>query len=275
MDPQLDAVDLSALKQRMKAMWSAGDFGKMAPFIADEAERFVARLNLQPGTKFLDVACGTGNTAIPAARAGAMVTGVDIAPNSLASAREWAQREGLTAQFDEGDAEELPYPEGQFDVVVSMFGAMFAPRPEKTVAELARVCRSGGLIAMANWTPQGFVGKSFQISSRYAPPPPPGVPAPALWGEESVARERFAGVAASFEAVCRELVFDYPFGPAEVVQFHRMHLGPAKTTHARLDEEGRRQLTAEMDKHYSEHNQGAADHTVIRSQYLDIHVRRK
>ncbi len=273
MDTQSHAVDFAALKERMKAMWSAGDFGQLAPFIADEAERFVARLNLQPGARVLDVACGTGNTAIPAARAGGVVTGVDIAPNSLESARQRALAEGLTVQFDEGDAEELPYPDGQFDVVISMFGAMFAPRPQKTAVELARVCRSGGLIAMANWTPQGFVGKSFQISSRYAPPPP-GVPAPALWGEESIARERFASVAASFEAHRRELVFDYPFGPAEVVQFHRMHLGPAKTTHARLDEEGRRQLTAEMDKHYSQHNQGDAHRTVIRSEYLDIHVRR-
>lgn len=274
MQPQPDATDFQALKARMKAMWTAGDFSQIAPFIASEGEQFIVRLNLQPGDKLLDVACGTGNLAIPAARAGAIVTGVDIAPNSLAVASERAQQEGLRVQFDEGDAEELPYADGQFDVVVSMFGAMFAPRPEKTVAELARVCRSGGLVAMANWTPQGFIGKSFQVTNRYAPPPP-GLPTPVLWGEETVARERFASVAGSFEARRRELILDYPFSPGELVEFHRKHLGPAQATYARLDEDGQRQLSAEMEKLYSEHNQSEdTKRTVIRGEYLEVRVRK-
>ncbi len=274
MQPQSDAADFQALKARMKAMWTSGDFSQIAPFIASEGAALIARLNLQPGAKVLDVACGTGNLAIPAARTGAVVTGVDIAPNSLAAARERAEREDLTIQFDEGDAEELPYPDGTFDVVVSMFGAMFAPRPEKVVAEFARVCRPGGLIAMANWTPQGFIGKSFLVTSRYAPPPP-GLPAPVQWGEESVARERFAGVDGSFEAQRRELVFDYPFSPAELVDFHRKHLGPARATYSRLDEHGQRQLSSEMEKLYSDHNlSDDAKSTVIRGEYLEVRFRK-
>ncbi len=257
----------------MKAMWMSGDFGQIANFTAGEAQQFIARLNLQPGTRLLDVACGTGNLSIPAARAGAAVTGVDIATNLLEQARSRAQSEALSVQFDEGDAEELPYADAQFDVVVSMFGAMFAPRPEKCAAELARVCRPGGLIAMANWSPQGFIGKSFQISSGFAPLPP-GVPAPTLWGDEQVARERFGSAARSHETHLRELVFDYPFSPAETVRFHREHLGPARTTYARLDEAGRQQLTAAMEQLYAEHNEGGENRTRIRAQYLEVRVHR-
>src|SRR5580698_965803 len=151
------ASDLEQLKSRMKAAWTAGDFGQIAPFISGEAENFVARLNLKPGAQLLDVACGTGNSAIPAARAGGRVTGVDIAPNLLEQARVRAAAEQLEILFQEGDAEQLPYPDESFDFVITMFGAMFAPRPERVAGELMRVCRPGGQIAMANWTPEGFV----------------------------------------------------------------------------------------------------------------------
>ena len=129
--------------------------------------------------------------AIPAARAGAQVTGVDIATNLLQQARERAAAENLSVTFDEGDAEQLPYADAHFDVVMSMFGAMFAPRPEVTAQELLRVCRPGGLVAMANWTPEGFVGRSFVVTARHVPPPP-GIPPPLLWGNENTVRERFA-----------------------------------------------------------------------------------
>lgn len=136
MQPAHDIGDLPALKARMKALWTAGDFGQVALYIADEEERFVARLKLQPGMKLLDVACGSGNTAIPAARAGAIVTGLDLAPNLLSAAKERARKEGLPVQFDEGDAEELPYRDAEFDVVISMFGAMFAPVPRRSLPNL-------------------------------------------------------------------------------------------------------------------------------------------
>src|SRR5918997_2114650 len=151
--------EMESLKTRLKAMWMAGDFGQVAKHIETGAEEFIARLALKPGVRLLDVACGSGNLAIPAARAGAIVTGVDIATNLLEQARARAESEGLKIQFDEGDAEKLPYADASFDIVVSMFGAMFAPRPELVAAELVRVCRPGGRIAVADWTPGGFVGR--------------------------------------------------------------------------------------------------------------------
>jgi ubiquinone/menaquinone biosynthesis C-methylase UbiE len=164
--------DFAELKQRLRATWMAGDFGQIAQRNEHEAESFIRRLNLKPGAKMLDVACGTGNTSIPAARAGAQVIGIDIAPNLLEQARQRAAAENLKIEFVEADAEKLPYAAGQFDVVISMFGAMFAPRPDVVASELKRVCRPGGLIAMANWTPEGFVGQMFQVTARHATPRP-------------------------------------------------------------------------------------------------------
>ena len=182
-------IDFDQIKQRMRGAWMAGDFGQIARYSAKFAEEFVDRLQIQPGTRVLDVACGTGNLAIPAARKGAQVWGVDIAPNLLEQARQRASAEGLQAVFEEGDAERLPYPDAHFDLVMSMFGAMFAPRPEIVAAELARVCRPGGTIAMANWTPEGFVATQFAIGNRFVPPPA-GIPAPVLWGEEQMVKQR-------------------------------------------------------------------------------------
>ncbi len=199
------APALAQIKQRMKAAWMAGDFGQVARHVEREGAEFVARLGLRPGMSVLDVACGTGNQSIPAARTGANVTGLDLAPNLLEQARRRAAEAGLKIQFDEGDAEALPYETGRFDVVLSMFGAMFAPRPEVTAAELLRVCRPGGLVAMGNWTPGSFVGKSFQITAGHVPPPP-GVPAPVLWGDEATVQQRF-GSRASVQTTRREFLF--------------------------------------------------------------------
>src|ERR1700722_1789737 len=215
----LDA--LAAVKARMKATWMAGDFGEVAKFLEPTSEAFVARRGLTPGTRVLDVACGSGNVAIPAARAGARVTGVDIAPNLLETARARAAREGLAIEFDEGDAEQMSYADGAFDLVASMFGAMFAPRPERAVRELVRVCRSGGEIAMANWTPRGFVGGMFTVTSAHVPPAP-GVTPPVLWGDEATVRERFR--VAGVERVRTAPIlaqFRFPFSVAETVEFFR------------------------------------------------------
>jgi len=164
--------EMESLKAKLKATWMAGDFGQIAKQIEQGAEEFIARLELKPGVRLLDVACGSGNLAIPAARAGAIVTGVDIATNLVEQARARAEAEGLKIQVDEGDAEDLPYDDASFDEVVTMFGAMFAPRPERVAAELVRVCRPGGRIAMANWTPTGFTGQMFKIGATHVPPPP-------------------------------------------------------------------------------------------------------
>ena len=156
-------AELEQLKQGMRAMWMAGDFGQIAQYSRKAADDFIPRVAIKAGDRVLDIACGTGNLAIPAARLGAEVTGVDIASNLLEQARKRAASEGVKVRFDEGDAEQLSYADGQFDIVMSMFGAMFAPRPERVAAEMVRVCRPGGRIAMANWTTQGFTGKTFSL----------------------------------------------------------------------------------------------------------------
>lgn len=258
------------LKKNLRAAWMAGDFGQIARYNANEVEGFITRLNLKPGMKVLDVACGTGNQSIPAARTGAQVTGLDIAPNLLEQARERAKAENLNVEFIEGDAETLPYSAGQFDVVLSMFGAMFAPRPEVVASELKRVCRSGGLIAMGNWTPEGFVGQMFKITARHAPPPP-GMQPPTLWGVEKVVGERL-GPEVRLETTRRELQFDYPFSPEGTVDFFRKYFGPTQTTFARLDSPAQKALADELAQHWTKNNLGDSSHTVIKAEYLDVHA---
>src|SRR5215213_2915069 len=202
--------ELNALKTKLRATWIAGDFGQIAKSYVAGAEEFIERLNLKPGMKVLDVACGTGNLALPAARTGTIVTGVDIAPNLLDQARENARREGLTIQFDEGDAEAVPYDDDSFDAVVTMFGAMFAPRPELAAAELKRVCGPGGFIAMANWTPTGFIGQMFKIVGSHVAPPP-NVPSPILWGLEDVVRDRLGEGISSLQTNRQLIHFTLPF----------------------------------------------------------------
>jgi SAM-dependent methyltransferase len=264
--------NFAELKKALKATWMAGDFGKIAIHNEQEGAEFIGRLGLKPGMRVLDVACGTGNQSLPAARTGAEVTGLDLAPNLLEQARKRAQAENLKIRFIEGDAEQLPFEDAEFDVVLSMFGAMFAPRPEKVAAEFVRVCKPDGLIAMANWTPTGFAGEMFRIMGRYAPPPP-GIPAPVLWGDEAVARERF-GSQVRIETTQHELDFDLPFGPAEVVAFFRTNLGPAHMTFAKLDAAGQKSLADDLTRHWASHNQGDANHTLVRGEYLEVRARR-
>jgi ubiquinone/menaquinone biosynthesis C-methylase UbiE len=266
-----EASQHSDLKQMMKAAWTAGDFGKIAEYNVAEGEAFVARLNLTAGMRVLDVGCGTGNQSLPAARTGARVTGVDIAPHLLAQARERAGKENLGIEFIEGDAEELPFGDGEFDVVFSMFGAMFAPRPDKVVTELVRVCRRQGLIAMANWTPSGFFGQQSAILNRHVPPPP-GLPPNVLWGDEAVVRERF-GPHCQVETSRQTLTFNFPFGPAEVVDHSRQYIGPMKMSFARLDAAGQTALANELAANWARYNEGDDHRTIVKSQYLQVHAR--
>jgi SAM-dependent methyltransferase len=219
--------------------------------------------------RVLDVACGTGNLAIPAARAGARVTGLDIAPNLLEQARARAAAESLDIAFDEGDVEHLPYADGQFDVVMSMFGAMFAPRPERAAAEMLRVCRPGGTVAMANWTPEGFVGKMFTLGARFAPPPP-GLAPPVLWGSDSVVRGRLADGTSEIKTEPVMVAFDYDFGPAEVVQFFRRYFGPTQMAFARLDEPAQAAYAAALEQLWIDHNEATDGRTVIQAEYLAV-----
>ena len=202
--------EMESLKTRLKATWMAGDYGHFAQYLEPGALEFLARLPIRAETSVLDVACGAGQLAIPAARAGARVTGVDIATNSIEQARARAQAEGVDARFDEGDAEMLPYEDASFDLVVSLIGAMFAPRPERVAAELVRVCRPGGRIVMGNWTPEGFVGRMFKIIGKHVPPPPL-MPSPLLWGDEATVRERLQDGVAELHLTERRYPFHYPF----------------------------------------------------------------
>jgi SAM-dependent methyltransferase len=263
------ATDIGKLKQGLRTTWMAGDFGRIAQHTEEEAAAFVDRLQIAPGARVLDVACGTGNLAIPAARRGARVTGVDIAPNSLEQARARAAAEGLDATFDEGDAEQLPYADAAFDIVMSMYGAMFAPRPSLVAAELARVCRPGGLIAMANWTPEGFVGKSFLISASKVPPPE-GVPAPVLWGDEAMVRERLGPYASHIDMARRNALFDYPYSPRGMVGFFREYFGPTRTAFSRLDPAGQEAFAADLENLWREHNEAEGERTLVHAEYLEV-----
>lgn len=265
---QSSAPDLNQLKSRMKATWMAGDFGRIASFTAQEGENFVGRLGITAGSKVLDVACGTGNTAIPAARTGADVVGVDIATNLLEQARQRAAAENLSIRFEEGDAENLPFADHSFDVVLTMFGAMFAPRPEKVAAELTRVCRPGGIVAMANWTPEGFVGKNFALTAKVVPPPP--VPAPVLWGDEAVVRQRLGAKVKEIRCIRQNFNFLFPFPPKEVVGLFRQYFGPTQMTFARLDESGQAALATQLEALYDEHNVSQNGGTEVTGEYLEV-----
>lgn len=255
-------------KETMRATWMAGDFGRIAEYSARDAELFVDRLGITPGMRVLDVACGTGNTAIPAARKGAVVIGVDIANNLLRQARHRATAQELQIEFEEGDAEELSFPDAEFELVMSMFGAMFAPDPERVAFELTRVCRRGGRIAMANWTPESFTGKMFRLTSRYVAPPPE-IPAPVLWGDQAVALLRLSSDGMKVETKRRKILFDYPYPPRDVVEFFREHFGPTKVAFSRLGPDEQTALRDDLEKLWSENNL-ASGKTLIENEYLEV-----
>lgn len=268
-----DSPEFLALKGRMKSMWMAGDFGQIAKLNERASEEFVNRLALKPGMRVLDVACGTGNQSIPAARTGADVTGVDIAPNLLEQASARAQKENLKANFMEGDAEQLPQKDHEFDVVMSVFGAMFALQPDRVVLELLRVCRPGGRIAMGNWTPSGFVGKSFLVTARHVPPPP-GVQSPLLWGEEAVVGERF-GSWAQLQMQKQMIRFEFPYQPQEVVALFATYFGPTKQALARLDPAGQQAMIHDLVRLWTEHNEAKNGGILVHAEYLEVYARPK
>jgi SAM-dependent methyltransferase len=190
---------LDEFKTRQRALWAAGEYEALSPYITDVGELVVTRAAVEPGMQVLDVACGTGNAARPAARAGARVTGVDLVPKFLEVGRAKAEADGLAIDWREGDAENLPFEEGRFDRVLSTFGHMFAPRHQRTADEMTRVCRRGGAIVTATWLPTGTVGDVFRVAADYLPPPPDYASPPILWGREDHVRELFAGKATAFE----------------------------------------------------------------------------
>jgi 2-polyprenyl-3-methyl-5-hydroxy-6-metoxy-1,4-benzoquinol methylase len=262
-------ADMEALKVRLKATWMSGDYGHFAKYLEPGALEFLKRLDVAPGTRMLDVACGAGQIAIPAARAGVQVTGIDIASNLIEQARARAKAEGVEAQFDEGDAEMLPYPDASFDMVVSLIGAMFAPRPECVAAELVRVCRPGGRIAMANWTPEGHIGQMFKIIGKHVPPPPLMVP-PVKWGDEATVRDRLREGTASVNTTKRMYPMRYPFPPAEVVDFFCTYYGPTIRATAALDAAGQAALRRDLEQLWTENNQADDGSTYVDAEYLEV-----
>ena len=216
--------EIDSLKARLKETWSAGNYDRFSRYMEQSARIFYEQLDVPPGCQLLDVACGSGQLALWAARDGVEVTGIDIAPNLIERAQARARAEGLNARFMEGDAEALPFEDGSFDVVTSLIGAMFAPRPELVARELLRVCSPGGTIAMGNWTPEGFVGRMFKTFAKFLAPS--GMPAPVLWGDEAVVRERLGSGVADLRMTRRQYHFDYPFSPAETVDLFRQYYGP-------------------------------------------------
>jgi ubiquinone/menaquinone biosynthesis C-methylase UbiE len=259
--------EFDQLKARLKATWMTGDYDLFSRFMEKDAEQFVTRLNIKPGTKLLDVGCGAGQLALIAARAGAKVWGCDIATNWIEDARTRATAEGLQIVFEEADAESLPYEDGQFDVVASLIGAMFAPRPDLVAAELTRVCRPGGMIAMANWTPEGFVGQMFKTISKHIAPS--GMPAPALWGDEATVRNRLRDGIADLSCTRRVYHFDYPFSPEGVVEFFRTNYGPMSRAFTSLDATGQEKLRNDLVALWSAHDYGNGN-TKVDAEYLEV-----
>ena len=220
------------------------------------------------GFLLLDVACGSGQLALCAARDGANVTGVDLAPDLVQRANARARAEGLNARFVEGDAEDLPFGDGTFDVVTRLVVAMFAPQPELVARELLRVCSPGGTIAMGNWTREGFIGQMFKTFSRFIAPA--GMPAPVLWGDETVVRQRLGHGVSDLTMTRRQYSFTYPFPPAEVVEFFRQYYGPTHCAFASLNEADGSKLREELEALWTAHNRGGDQLTVVSSEYLQV-----
>ena len=263
------ATDIDTLKARLKTTWMDGNYDYFSRFMESSAVEFLDRLGVEPGSTLLDVACGSGQLALLAARRGASVTGVDIATNAVLAARGRAAAEGLDARFDEGDAEALPYPDARFDVVASLYGAMFAPRPERVAAELLRVCRPGGTIAMGNWTSEGFVGQMFKTFARFIAPP--GMPSPVLWGDESVVRERLGAGVSELKATRVDYRFDYPFAPDGVVEFFRQNYGPTTRAFAALGEAEGAALRSDLIELWTSRNLASDPaRTLVDAEYLEV-----
>lgn len=261
--------EMRELKDRLMANWAAGDYGVVAENLQSSAEQFLSRVPIEPGSRVLDVACGTGQVAFPVFSAGAHVTGIDIVPDLIEQARYRAQQEKKAISFDVGDVEALPYPDDEYDLVISLIGAMFAPRPELTASELVRVCKSKGRIVMGNWTPEGFIGQMFKLVNQYVPPSPL-MESPIKWGVESIVRERLNHGVADLKCTSRMYPFYYPFSPGKVVDYYRMYFGPINRAFAVLDSQGQKALHDELESLWAGQNYANNGGTAVDAEIMEV-----
>jgi SAM-dependent methyltransferase len=265
-----DAPDFAAATRKQQATWSEGDFSMVGAHIAYASERLAEALQLLPGERVLDVACGSGNGAIAAARRSWVpVVGVDFVPALLERGRERAAAERLEIEFVEGDAQDLPFEDGSFDVAMSIYGAMFAPDQERTAAELLRVTKPGGRIGMANWVPDGGVGQMFLAIVKHTGGPPPGMVPPVLWGVEDHVRELFGDGIAELrvERLKSRQVFR---SPDHYIDFFRAYFGPIKTAYEQVGPTGEAALTADLRAFLEEANAGDERALVLEPEYLQL-----
>ena len=259
--------DFATIKTRQQATWASGDYHLIATQIVIVSEQLIESLDVHATERLLDVATGSGNAAIAAARRGVEVTGIDYVPSLLERARTRAAAEGVEATFVEGDAEALPFADGSFDVVSSVFGSMFAPNQEQTASELSRVTRSGGRIGIAAWSPDGFIGQLFKTIGAHVPPPA-GLRSPIQWGMEARIRELFADDIAELKAVTRQYVFR-DRSAEHFVEYWRAYYGPTLKAFEAVGEAGAPTLEADIVALIGRHNRATDGTMVVPSDYLE------
>lgn len=266
-------VDLAAVKARQQAAWATGDYGVVGTTLVIVAEELCEAVDLRAGQRVLDVATGNGITALAAARRWCEVTAADYVPALVEQGRVRAAAERLAVTFEEADAENLPYRAGAFDVVLSTFGVMFTADQERAARELLRVCRPGGRIGMANWTPTGFIGEMFRVIGRYLPPAP-GVLPPSLWGTEERLHALFGTDVTALQVVPRHYSFRYR-SVEHWLDVFRTTYGPMIKAFAALDGEGQRELEADLRALAARYDRGDSAGMVVPSEYLRVVATRR
>jgi SAM-dependent methyltransferase len=266
------AVDLAAVKARQQAAWATGNYAVVGTTLQIVGETLCEALDLRSGSRVLDVAAGNGNATLAAARRWCDVTSTDYVASLLDSGRARAKAEGHTIQFEEADAENLPYRDASFDVVISTFGVMFAPNQEKTASELARVCKRGGSIGLANWTPASFIGQLFKTIGKYIPPAP-GLKSPGLWGTKARLEELFGKTALNIRTANREFVFRY-HSPKHWLEVFRSYYGPMNKTFGALDAENQAAFTRDLIALMESRNRSGDQTLVLPSEYLEVVIER-
>jgi SAM-dependent methyltransferase len=260
--------DYAALKARQHAAWSSGDYALIGSTLQIVGEELCEALDLRAGQKLLDVAAGNGNVTLAAARRWCDVVSTDYVPSLLARGKLRAEADGMKVEFKEEDAEALSFADASFDVVVSTFGVMFTPNQDRAAAELARVCRRGGKIGLANWTPEGFIGQVFKTLGRYLPPPP-GAKSPALWGTEARLKEMFGASAAAVHAERRNFVFRYR-SPEHFVDVFKTYYGPMLKAFAALDAASQHKLHQDLIALIGTMNRADDGTMIVPGEYLEV-----